>query len=202
MSIGNVVFDLGRVLLRWDPQAVAARTSDDPRIQALLHREILAHDDWNRLDRGSLPEADALEGWAARTALPKTLLQELLVQTEETLTPIEESHALLEEVHAAGHALYCLSNMSRRSYAYVRGKYDFWRYFKGIVVSAHVKLLKPEADIYHYLLWRYRLDPERSVFIDDRPENIEAARAVGMHGIVFEDPASCRRQLQALIGGA
>ena len=72
---------------------------------------------------------------------------------------------------------------------------EFWRFFSGKVVSARVRMLKPEPDIYRYLLVSFDLKAGECFFIDDSPANVAAARALGLQGMVFTDVPACRRQL-------
>ena len=116
------------------------------------------------------------------------------------LTPIEPTVALLRELRQrAGLKLYALSNMSEAIFAYLSGRHDFFKLFDGIVVSAAVKLLKPEPAIYEHLRERFELDFAESVFIDDLPRNVESARAAGLPAIQFETTDQLRRELAALL---
>lgn len=80
-----------------------------------------------------------------------------------------------------------------------KNKYNFWDVFSGIVFSGQVKMIKPELEIYQFLLREYQLEPETCVFIDDSPKNIEVARSLGIKGIVFSDVQSCRQQLRMMM---
>ena len=89
--------------------------------------------------------------------------------------------ALIEELHGAGHALYALSNMGHASIDWLE-RQDFWRFFSGKVVSARVRMMKPEPDIYRYLLVSFDLQAEECLFIDDSQANVAAAEALGLRG--------------------
>ncbi len=104
----------------------------------------------------------------------------------------------MAELHGAGHSLYALSNMGHASIDWLEQHQDFWRFFSGKVVSARVRMMKPEPDIYRYLLVSFDLKPAECIFIDDSPANVAAAEALGIRGMVFTDAASCRQQLVEL----
>jgi len=107
--------------------------------------------------------------------------------------------ALLRELRARGLKLYGLSNMSATIFAYLDGRHDFFKIFDGIVVSAAVKLLKPEPAIYEHLRERFELNFAESVFIDDLERNVDSARRVGLRAIQFTSTDQVRRELAALL---
>ena len=95
--------------------------------------------------------------------------------------------------------LYGLSDMPVSIYTHVRLRHDFWKLFRGIVISGEVKMMKPEPEVFKYLLARFGLEPGQTVFVDDFPLNIDAARAVGLRAIQFCDAAQCERDLNELL---
>jgi len=199
-SVRNVIFDLGGVLLNWDVDAIIAAVFDHPEERATVRRTVFDHPDWLAMDQGTLPEDEAIQRFAARADLPVDAMGRLMDQVRASLTPKPDTVALLEELDGRGVPLYCLSNMHERNIAYLRERYDLFGCFRGIVISAHVKIIKPDAAIFEHLLSTCGLDPAQSVFVDDHPANVEGARAVGLQAILFTDAASCRRELDALLG--
>lgn len=198
-SIRNVIFDLGRVVVHWSPEWVAAQVSPDPVVQTSLLRDVFKHVDWLELDRGTLTQEQATARWTARTGLSRETVASIFDHTRACLKPIPATDALLRDLHSHGVPLYCLSNMSIFGYDHLRGNYDFLDLFRGLIISSHVKALKPEPEIYRHLLCTYQLAPEECVFVDDIPENIHSARAFGIHGIVFDNADACRTQLWRML---
>lgn len=188
----NVVFDVGNVLLSWNPAALVRDHLPAGGDAEQFRRSIFDHADWVDLDRGTLDEADALLRFRERTGAPLELLSRLVHAAKTSLTPMAESLAFLEELHRAGVALYVLSNMSHDTWDYLRPRHDFWARFAGIVISAQLRLVKPDAAIYRHLLTQYALDPKQTVFFDDRPENVAGARAEGIQAHLFERAAPAR----------
>jgi len=198
-TIKNVIFDLGGVLITWRPEEIIATVFDAPDLQALIKREVFQHPDWLRMDHGHLEETDAIQRFHGRTGVPLAKLEELLEFVRESLTPIPESIELLNELAAQGIDLYCLSNMPAFRFDYIRPLYPFWDHFKGIVISGVVKMIKPDREIFEYLLTKFQLQPSASVFVDDYPINLEGAQGVGLRTILFRDAHDCRRELQSLM---
>jgi len=200
--VKNVVFDLGGVLLEWNPAKILADFYADPQLRRLLKESLFGHADWLALDRGTLNEEELLARAEQRTGRPAAELAALHAAMRESLHAKPDTVALLDRLHARRIPLYCLSNMSASVYAHLRLRHDFWDRFRGIVISGEIQLLKPEAEIFTHLLERFGLEARETVFIDDIVANVEGARAVGLHAIQFVDAADCERQLKPLLGFA
>ena len=197
--IRNIVFDMGNVLLRFDREyfldAVGAQGGD----RKLLLNNVYLSVEWARMDRGSMTEAEAAESMCRH--LPQRLHEtaHLLVDRwDRPILPVPGMEELLGELKKAGYGLYLLSNASFRQHEYwprVPGN----QYFDGTLISADVKLVKPEAEIYRLLYQAFGLDPQECLFIDDSTQNIEGAERTGMAGIVFHgDCGELRQALQAM----
>jgi putative hydrolase of the HAD superfamily len=198
--VRNVVFDFGGVLVNWRPQEIIDSFYAEPHMREALRAHAFHHDDWLDMDRGTLDEASVARRCAARMARPESELRALFDHVRAALTPIEPTVALLHELRGRkGLRLYGLSNMSETIFAYLNGRHDFFKLFDGIVVSAAVKLLKPEPAIYEHLRERFALDFAESVFIDDLPRNVESARRAGLPAIQFETTEQVRRELEPLL---
>lgn len=200
MDRWQVIFDIGGVLVPWDPPAVLRRFYPD----AALHEPILAavyrHADWRALDAGTLDEALALERMAARTGRPLQEMRALMQATRDSLQPIAASWRLVRALHARGVPLFVLSNMPERTFEVLARRIDGWSMFRGLLISGREGLLKPEPAIFERLLTRHGLRAEHCVFIDDMAENVAAARDCGLQAIRFADPAQCARELAAITG--
>jgi 2-haloacid dehalogenase len=112
--------------------------------------------------------------------------------------PIAESVAILGELRQRGHRLYALTNWSAETFPVARAKFGFLDWFEDIVVSGEVKLAKPDPRIFALTIERCRLDPARTVFIDDSPRNVEAGRNSGLHALHFTGPQQLRTELVQL----
>ena len=194
----SVVFDLGGVLFDWDPMKLLARRYSNPAQRELLYESVFRHPDWQDLDRGTLDENTAIERFQARTNFPRAEIAALMQAVRESLTPLEESWILLNELKRLGVPLYCLSNIATPTFAYLQSRYPRWEAFDGIVISAAIRMMKPDREIYDHMLQRFALVPDRTVFIDDHEPNVIGARSAGIHAIQFTNAEDCRKQLAAL----
>jgi FMN phosphatase YigB (HAD superfamily) len=192
----NVIFDLGGVVFDWDPEAIIEAIFEDPELQAIIRREVFEHPDWSETDRGTLTRAAAVVRWARRTGRPVAEFEALMHAADVLMQLKTGTLALMEELADQDLPLYCLSNMPAERYAYLRETYDLWGLFTGIVISAHVKMVKPEPGIFEHLLATYSLDPAATLFVDDSPKNISAARSLGIQGIRFTTVEACRQQIE------
>lgn len=187
-SVVNVVFDIGNVLIRWDPDRLYARLFPDAAERRWFLSEICSPD-WNlEMDRG-LPFA---EGIAARVARHPEWAREIRAWDEcwHEMVPgaIEGSVAILEHLRKKGVPTFSITNFSAEKYAECLERFPFLGGFRDTVVSAHERLVKPDPAIYRVLVERNRLDPATCLFVDDVPENVLGARAVGMKAVQFTSP--------------
>jgi 2-haloacid dehalogenase len=190
------VFDVGNVLIRWDPRNLYRKLiADEAEREDFLAR--ICSPEWNlEMDRGRA----FAEGVAERVALfpqHEALIRAFDERWLETLDgAVEESVAILEELRAAGVKTYAITNFSREKFAVTRTRYSFLGGFEGIIVSAHEQLLKPDPRIYAVLCERHGLAPADCIFIDDSLANVEGARAFGMQGHHFKTATELRADLR------
>jgi putative hydrolase of the HAD superfamily len=194
----NVVFDLGGVVVAWQPVEIVARAFDDPRTRDLVEREIVGHPDWLELDRGTLTLEAAVDRAAARTGMAADDVRAFIEGIPASLVADLDAVALLRRVHAAGHRLFCLSNMPTFSMEHLERTYDFWGVFTGAVISSRVGYCKPEPAIYQHLIATFELDPAQTIFIDDVEANVAAAATFGIRTIRFVSVAQCEAELRRL----
>ena len=193
----NVIFDVGGVLLDWNPGRVLQSFYADANERGRMKQLIFHHADWLELDRGTIAEDVLLQRIAERAGRPVPELNALFEVVRDSLHPKQDTVALLRSLSARGVPLYCLSNMPSKIYATLSQRFDFWQHFDGIVISGDIRMVKPEPAIFHHLLERYGLRAGDTVFVDDLPANVEAAQCLGLHGVVFESAAQCELALQS-----
>jgi HAD superfamily hydrolase (TIGR01509 family) len=195
--IGTVVFDVGRVLLQWDPLFLYRKLfPDDAAAQAFLAETGLMQMH-ARFD-GGRPFADGLAELAARFPHHEAALRAWDDRWEETIPgAIDGTVELLEELHARGVALYALTNYSAEKFPTARTRFPFFARFRDIVVSGEEGMIKPDARIYRLLLQRTGSAAANTLFIDDSAANIAAADAHGIVTHLFTDPPALRRALVA-----
>ena len=194
----NLIFDLGGVVVRWDPAAIIASVFDDEALRAKVREGVFAHADWVELDRGTLDREDAIRRAAQRTGMAPADIRRLLLAVPPSLTSIPETVELLYRLKARGYPLYCLSNMHSASIEHLEREHEFFEVFTGKVISCRLNFCKPEPQIYQHALTTYSLRASQTVFIDDVDVNVDAAAKTGMRTIQFRDAAQCERELRAL----
>ena len=183
----TVVFDVGNVLLRWDPRHLYRRIFDDEAEMEWFLENVCTHN-WN-------VEQDRGRDWDEAVALlvkehPKheSQIRAFHERWEETVFGVfEQNVTLLTRLREAGVPNYCITNFSGPKFVLAKQRYPFLAGFDGIIVSGDERLLKPDPAIYSLLLDRYGLEAEDCIFIDDSKANVEGARSVGMHAIHYPD---------------
>ena len=199
-TIKNTVFDLGAVLFHWNPEAIAQEFAEDVTQRQLLLDQVFHHQDWKRLELGEITERQAIQSFANNTGLPLARMEALIDSIKAYLTPKEDTVALLLELQQQGHRLFCLSNICTEIYQHVATRHTFFDAFEDVIVSAEVKLAKPDPKIFQYMLKRFNILPEETLFIDDMPANVASASSLGIQAIQFTEIADCRRAIARIIG--
>jgi 2-haloacid dehalogenase len=194
----KIVFDIGGVLLRWDPRHLYRKIFDDEARMEWFLANVCTHD-WNvEQDRGrDWDEAVALLVGMHPDHEPS--IRAFHERWHELIDGVyEENVAVLQRVREAGIPNYCITNFSGPKLRESQVRFPFLAGFDGIIVSGDERLLKPDPAIYELLLSRYGLEAPDCVFIDDSPANVEGARAVGMHAIRFAEPMDLAAELKQL----
>jgi len=197
-DIKAVVFDIGGVLLDWDPRHLYRKLIADPHEMAVFLGGIctprwhLAH------DLGADTEQSCRELAAAHPTLAEEIMAWSHRSEEMIAGEIDEGVGLLAELKASGLKCLALSNMESDKFALRRSRYAFFRHFDGCVVSGIEGVAKPDQRIFEVLLSRYDLEPSATVFIDDTVANIAAARDLGLVAIHYSAGGELRRDLRRL----
>lgn len=194
----TVVFDLGGVLIDWEPRRVYRKLfSDEEEMKHFLGT--VATMEWHlEQDRGRTRK-EATELLAGRYPHYRQEIEAFYGRWDEMFGEgIRESIEVLEELRGRGYPLYALTNWSAETFPAARERYGFLDWFDHIVVSGELGLIKPDREIYEELVRRTGLDPATTVFVDDRPENVEAAEKLGFTGILFEEPGELRGEMVRL----
>ncbi len=188
--IRNIVFDMGMVLLLYDPYQACIRHAGDPEKAMLLKKAIFDHPDWPaKIDGGQLYDDEYVVDVQDRLETPelKELAEKVLGDWWlDSLFPIPGMKALLESLLEKGYRLYVLSNCgySFRKFQY---KIPCAERFSGMLVSAEEMLMKPHKAVFERLCEKFDLQMDECVFVDDLPKNVDGAIAAGMQGYCFAD---------------
>ena len=184
-QIKQVIFDLGAVLLEWQPDKILAEFCCSAHEKQNMKNNIILHPDWLELDKGCLTEAQAVQDFARRTGIARNRVQDFFQHVRASLTLKEDTFAIMDSFYKQKFDLYCLSNMPIKNYEFLKDKYDFFQLFEGIVVSGYLKMIKPDVAIFNHTLELFNLSAEETLFIDDSRANILAAEGLGIHSLQF-----------------
>lgn len=182
--IKNVIFDLGNVLISFIPSEFLKKKNYPSNIRNTIINDIFRSEEWKKLDNGDITVPEAIDAIALKSALNREEIALVFNFRTDIMFPLDDNVRLLPELKKHGFRLYYLSNFPLDSFEEVKNDYFFFRYFDGGIISAEVKLSKPDIRIYRYILNKYDLKAEESVYIDDIEENIVAAEKTGMLGLL------------------
>ena len=193
-----VLFDLGKVLLDWDPRYFYRPFFGDERALEHFVQRVVAPEWILEMDAGK-PSAQAIEE-RARLFPQHAALIALWPRGWPAMLrgEIAESVAILAELRERGHRLYALTNFSTETFPVARERHAFLGWFEDIVVSGEHGLVKPDPRIYRLAIERCRLEPARTVFVDDSAANVAAGAEAGLRSLHFTAPEALRAALAEL----
>ena len=183
--IRNIIFDMGAVLMDFNPRAFVDRLDLPEEDKVVLMNGVFRNRNWALLDFGEFTEEEALVHM--KKDIPERLwsyADDLVAHWDDPILPIEGMADLVRRLKEAGYGIWLLSNAGPRHDEYWP-KIPGSEYFDGKVVSAYIRMYKPQKQIYEYTLQKLGLKAEECVFIDDQNTNCAAAWMCGIDSIVF-----------------
>lgn len=194
--IDTVLFDLGGVLVDWNPRHLYRQVFADHQAMETFLAEICSPA-WNARQDAGRPWDEAIAELSARHPEHAEYIALYRDRWHEMLGgAMEETVAVLARLRAEGLRLYALTNWSHETFPMARERYEFLSWFEGILVSGEEKLIKPDPAIFALTCQRFALVPARTLFIDDSSVNVAAARALGLHALQFHDAARLEADLR------
>lgn len=194
----TIIFDIGNVLVRFDWDGYVGSLWDKP-IADRVNEAIAGGGRWTELDKGIRPQDEIVRSFVeADPELEKEILY-TFEHSGESLHRVDHSIPWLRELKQEGKKLFYLSNYSAHIRYSNPGPLDFLSLMDGGVFSYEVKVIKPDHRIYQILCERYQLEPSHCIFLDDRTENIEAAKELGFGTILFHDYEQGREALKRML---
>ena len=189
MKIETIIFDLGGVLVDWNPEYVYLNEFNGDRKKMQWFFDNICTSSWNEEQDGGYLMADATDERINLFPKYKKLIKMFYGRWEEMLKgEIKGTVEILHKLKRKKYKLIALTNWSSETFPVAVKKFKFLKLFDGIVVSGKVKMLKPFPEIYNYTLKKYGLIANKSIFIDDRLSNVDGAIKCGIHGIQFVSP--------------
>ena len=197
-KIDNIIFDLGGVLIDWNPEYVYLEVFNGDRQKMQWFFDNICTHDWNENQDAGYPMAKATEERVVLFPEHEELIRMFYGRWDDMSgDSIEETVNILENlVNSPNYKVVALTNWSHETFPKARKKFEFLQWFEGIIVSGEEKTRKPFKDIYQITLNRFGLTPEESIFIDDNLRNVEAANSLGINGIQYKSPELLIKQLQ------
>jgi len=182
--VRNIIFDLGNVLISFIPSEYLKKLNYPANIRNTIIHDIFQSEEWKKLDNGDITVREAIESIVPKSALKREEIALVFDLRADIMFPLDDNVRLLPALKKLGFRVYYLSNFHLDIFEIVSHDYYFFRHFDGGIISADVKLSKPDERIYRLLLKKYTLKPEESLYIDDIEENVLAAEKVGMSALL------------------
>ena len=196
-TIDAVIFDIGGVLLDWNPRYLYRKLFDDEQTMEWFLSEVCTME-WHEANDRGVPFAVTCAELAARHPEYAGQIWAWGQRSEEMIAgPIDGTVEILRELRRRGVRCYGLTNMEAETYPLRFERYAFLRCFDGTVVSSAEGIIKPNPEIFRRLMERFHLVPETTLFVDDSARNVAAAAALGMQTERFRSPEALRRRLVA-----
>jgi len=197
-QIDTIIFDLGGVLIDWNPRYVYMDVFNGDTQKVDWFLETICTHDWNENQDAGYPLAQATDDLVKQFPEYEAEIKAFYGRWEEMLGgPINETVAILDKLTKLdAYKVVALTNWSHETFPIAQEKFDFLQWFEGIVVSGEENTRKPFEDIYRLTLNRFNISPEKAIFIDDNLRNIEAARQLGINGIHFKNAALLLKELE------
>jgi 2-haloacid dehalogenase len=198
VAVSAVVFDLGGVLIDWNPRYLYRSIFPDEAEMERFLAEVTTQE-WNALQDAGRPWDEAIAELTARFPAQAEAIAAYRSRWQEMLgEPFQGTVAILDELRRDDVRVLALSNWSSETFGIARPRYPFLEWFEAVLISGDVGMAKPDPRIFHLLIDRFRLDPPTTVYVDDSPANVAAADALGMVGLRFRDAETLRVDLARL----
>lgn len=189
----NIIFDIGNVIVRWQPFEVIKEVFPQTDAKEFFKK---MYPVWQKLNLGKISIKDALTLYTGELEIEEAKIAYLLHKLQSHQVTFPDSLALLQELKKNGYNLFSITDNIKEFVEFHRKNSEFFQYFKDVIVSSDIGVLKPDKRIFEYLLNKHNLLPETCIFIDDLDLNIEGARNADIDGILFTNAISCRKELQ------
>ena len=198
--IKNVIFDLGGVLIDWNPEYVYLDVFNGNQKKMQWFFDEICTFDWNENQDAGYPLAQASADRIKLFPQSEQLIRMFYDRWEEMLAgQIDGTVDILKKLIVnSDYKVVALTNWSAETFPIALRRFDFLHWFEGIVVSGTEKTRKPFSEIYQITLNRYQLNPKKTLFIDDNKRNIEAAQKFGIHTIQFQNPIQLQRTMESI----
>lgn len=198
MQIKNIIFDIGNVIVNWEPVTVVKNCFPERDDYALLSAQLFSSQPWIELNEGKITQEALLALYERDLNIDRKVLSKLMKSLEESLVLVDKMEILLLDLSTQGYNLFALTNNTIQLMRFLKERYSFWHLFKEIVVSAEIGICKPNPAIFQYIIEKHKLSPNETIFIDDHIPNTKIAEDLGMKSVTFIDYRQCVTELSLL----
>lgn len=195
--IKNIIFDVGRVLVKWEPQKTMkelgmTETEIEAVSDALFNSGL-----WNETDRSVIPDEEIFRQFVERAPEQEKNIRLFWENLDKAIVQFDYVLPWIKALKKAGYRIYILSNYGKWTYDSTKDNaLSFLSEVDGAIFSYEIKIIKPDIRIYQALLEKYNLNPKECVFMDDLEANIDGAKEAGINGIVFKSKEDAVEQLK------
>lgn len=196
--IDTIVFDIGNVLAAFDWYTFVKSFGYDEKTNDEIARAVFQSRDWPQVDLGLKSDEELIEAFISNAPHLRTEIEEIFTRWQYSVEEYPFSEEWVAGLKAKGYKIYILSNYGRTMFTYARDHFRFLRHVDGGIVSYQVNQIKPYPEIYKALIEKYDIVPEKAVFLDDLPDNIAAAAALGMNTVLVTDHTAAVEGLACL----
>lgn len=197
--IKNCIFDLGNVMVTYHAKNYLHSKFQDPVLCDFLYEHIFGSPEWLMLDEGTMKESQLIEQLIHQYPTYRNEILQAFDHWDDSLTLKKDSFAFAQSLKQQGFNLYILSNIQSEVYQRLVARYPEWQtLFSGAIISAEVKLIKPDPRIFELCLNTFHLKASECLFFDDTYENIKSAKQLGIHAVWFQNLDDVKRQLNLM----
>lgn len=196
--ITTIIFDIGNVLVDFCWEEYLNSFGFSEQIVKRIAEATVLNSAWNEFDRGGSEEEELIDSFVRNDPGIEKEIRRICENIHDMLKRREYAIPWIKELKEMGYKVYYLSNFSKKAERECAHTIDFIPYTDGGILSYQVKIVKPDPEIYKLLMKRYELVPQECVFIDDREDNCQAARELGIHAIPFTTKENAIEELKKL----
>ena len=196
--INTVIFDIGKVLAGYGWEKYLRGIAPEEEAYRAVEQAVFLSPDWVEHDKGLLTEEEEIRDFISNAPEYEKEIRQTYENLGECVWKLDYALPWVQELKSRGFCVFALSNWSKHIYDQRQDKLDFLDLMDGYILSYQEHVIKPDPAAFRLLLERYRIEPEKAVFIDDTLKNIEAAERLGIHGIHFRSLEQAKEELEKL----
>lgn len=196
--INTVIFDIGKVLAGYGWERYLRGIAPEEEAYRAVEQAVFLSPDWVEHDKGLLTEEEEIRDFISNAPGYEKEIRQTYENLGECVWKLDYALPWVQELKSRGFGVFALSNWPKHIYDQRKDKLDFLDLMDGYILSYREHVIKPDPAVFRLLLERYRIEPEKAVFIDDTLKNIEAAERLGIHGIHFRSLEQAKEELEKL----